>query len=56
MEEVEKIVIQENLVNNNGNKTKTADVLGIGRKTLHRKIEEWESTENANSNDEQNNI
>ena len=45
MEEVEKIVIQENLVNNNGNKSKTADILGIARKTLHRKLEEWESKE-----------
>ena len=43
MEEAEKIIIQENLAANNGNKTKTADILGIGRKTLHRKIEEWES-------------
>ena len=40
MEEAEKIIIQENLAANNGNKSKTADVLGIGRKTLHRKIEE----------------
>ena len=45
MEEVEKIVIQENLVNNNGNKSKTADILGIARKTLHRKLEEWENKE-----------
>lgn len=43
MEEAEKIIIQENLAANNNNKSKTADILGIGRKTLHRKIEEWES-------------
>lgn len=42
MDEAEKIIIQENLAANNGNKSKTADVLGIGRKTLHRKLEEWE--------------
>ena len=42
MEEAEKIIIQENLAANNGNKSKTADVLGIGRKTLHRKLEEWD--------------
>ena len=42
MEEAEKIIIQENLAANNGNKTQTADVLGIGRKTLHRKLAEWE--------------
>ena len=41
MNEVEKIVIQENLAANNGNKSKTADILGIGRKTLHRKLEEY---------------
>lgn len=42
MEEAEMIIIQETLAANNGNKTKTADVLGIGRKTLHRKIGESE--------------
>lgn len=42
MEEAEMIIIQETLVANNGNKTKTADVLGIGRKTLHRKLGEGE--------------
>lgn len=45
MEEAEKIIIQENLAANNNNKTKTADILKIGRKTLHRKIEEWENKE-----------
>lgn len=42
MSEVEKIVIQANLSANNGNKSKTADILGIGRKTLHRKLEEFD--------------
>ncbi len=41
MDEAEKIVIQENLANNCGNKSKTADILGIGRKTLQRKVEEY---------------
>ncbi|MBR1638777.1 MAG: sigma-54-dependent Fis family transcriptional regulator [Treponema sp.] len=45
MDEAEKIIIQENLAANNGNKSKTADVLGIGRKTLHRKLEEYGMTE-----------
>ncbi len=40
MDEAEKIIIQENLAANKGNKSKTADILGIGRKTLHRKLEE----------------
>ena len=39
--EAEKIIIQENLNFNNGNKSKTADILGIGRKTLHRKLQEY---------------
>ncbi|MBQ4378663.1 MAG: sigma-54-dependent Fis family transcriptional regulator [Treponema sp.] len=41
LEEAEKIIIQETLAANKGNKSKTADVLGIGRKTLHRKLDEW---------------
>ena len=42
MAEAEKIIIQQNLASNQGNKSKTADILGIGRKTLHRKLEEYE--------------
>ena len=42
MEEAEKIIIQENQAANNNNKSKTADILRIGRKTLHRKLEEWD--------------
>lgn len=38
MDEAERIIIQENLLNNGGNKSKTAEILGIGRKTLHRKL------------------
>ncbi|WP_147614630.1 sigma-54-dependent transcriptional regulator [Treponema pectinovorum] len=41
LEEAEKIVILENLRSNNGNKTKTAETLKIGRKTLHRKLNEY---------------
>lgn len=40
--EAEKIIIQQNLAANRGNKSKTADVLDIGRKTLHRKLEEYQ--------------
>ena len=40
MEEAEKIIITENLAYFKGNKSKTADVLQIGRKTLHRKLED----------------
>ncbi len=38
LDEAEKIIIEQNLAANKGNKSKTADVLGIGRKTLHRKL------------------
>ena len=41
LDEAEKILIQENLAANKGNKSRTAEVLGIGRKTLHRKLEEY---------------
>ena len=41
LDEAEKIVIQANLAANRNNKTKTADVLAIGRKTLQRKLGEW---------------
>lgn len=37
----EREVIRANLAAQNGNKTRTAEVLGIGRKTLHRKIAEY---------------
>ncbi len=39
--EVEHIVINKTLTLLNGNKSKTAEVLGIGRKTLHRKLYEY---------------
>ena len=39
--EAEKEVIRMTLIHEKGNKTRTAEVLGIGRKTLHRKIQEY---------------
>ena len=42
LDEAELIIIQENLAACNGNKSKCADILGIGRKTLHRKLGEEE--------------
>jgi DNA-binding NtrC family response regulator len=39
--EAEKEVITSTLNLNKGNKSKSAEVLGIGRKTLHRKIQEY---------------
>lgn len=41
MAEAEKEVILQTLSAQNGNKSKTAEVLGIGRKTLHRKLDEY---------------
>lgn len=41
MAEAEKQIILQTLDNENNNKTKTADILGIGRRTLHRKLEEY---------------
>ena len=39
--EAEKEVIRATLAREGGNKSRTADILDIGRKTLHRKIEEY---------------
>ncbi len=39
--DAEKEVILQTLAANNGNKSKTADMLEIGRKTLHRKLNEY---------------
>ena len=41
MDNVERQVIEATLLANKGNKSKTAEILGIGRKTLHRKIQEY---------------
>ena len=39
--EAEREIIRSTLNVNNGNKSKTAEMLGIGRKTLHRKISDY---------------
>lgn len=41
LDEAEKIIIQNSLTMAGGNKTKAAQILGIGRKTLHRKLQEY---------------
>jgi DNA-binding NtrC family response regulator len=41
MEDAEKIIIRDTLSSLKGNKSKAAEVLGIGRKTLHRKLADW---------------
>ena len=41
IDEAEKLIIQATLSKYQNNKSKTSDVLGIGRKTLLRKLEEY---------------
>ncbi len=41
MEEAQKKIIQATLNHLNGNKSRTAEVLDIGRKTLHRKLQDY---------------
>ena len=41
MEESEKIIIRDTLAAHKGNKSKASEVLGLGRKTLHRKLEDY---------------
>ncbi|MFO7850749.1 MAG: sigma-54 dependent transcriptional regulator [Spirochaetia bacterium] len=42
LEDAEKDIIRATLRHEEGNKSRTAEVLGIGRKTLHRKIQEYQ--------------
>lgn len=49
MEEAEKKIIFETIEYCGGNKSKASEVLGIGRKTLHRKLTEYKD---GNSDDE----
>jgi len=46
LEEAEKILILETLRANRFNKSKTAQMLGIGLRTLYRKIEQYDLVEN----------
>jgi DNA-binding NtrC family response regulator len=41
LDEAEKIIIRDTLSFHKGNKSKAAETLAIGRKTLHRKLAEW---------------
>lgn len=51
LDDAEKEIILQTLNHFNGNKTKTADVLKIGRKTLHRKLEEYAIADSTEQND-----
>ncbi|GHV60617.1 acetoacetate metabolism regulatory protein AtoC [Spirochaetia bacterium] len=46
LEESEKIIIRDTLSVLKGNKSRAAETLGIGRKTLHRKLAEWGEGDN----------
>ncbi|MDR2485561.1 MAG: sigma-54 dependent transcriptional regulator [Treponema sp.] len=50
LEDAEKIIIRDTLSFLKGNKSKTAEVLAIGRKTLHRKLADWEEDQIGGSN------
>lgn len=41
MDEIEEAIINRTLLLTNGDKAKAARLLGIGRKTLYRKLEEY---------------
>ena len=53
LQEAEKEIIKHTLIQQKGNKSKTAEVLQMGRKTLHRKIQEYglEEAEELSSNE-----
>jgi DNA-binding NtrC family response regulator len=41
MDEIERLVIQAALRETGGNRRKAADMLGIGERTLYRKLKEY---------------
>jgi two-component system response regulator AtoC len=45
-EENEKSLLRNALLEAHGNRTKAADLLGISRRTLHRKLERWPELDN----------
>jgi DNA-binding NtrC family response regulator len=49
MDQVERTMILETLKLMKGDKTKAARVLGIGRKTLYRKLERYRMDEHASA-------
>jgi DNA-binding NtrC family response regulator len=50
--ESEKIIIMDTLSANKGNKSKTAEILDIGRKTLHRKLAEYNVADSDDDTEE----
>jgi two-component system, NtrC family, response regulator AtoC len=41
VEENEKHLLREALVKARGNRTKAAELMGLSRRTLHRKLAQW---------------
>ena len=54
--EAERLVIRETLSNSKGNKSRTAEVLDIGRKTLHRKLAEYGEVAEGDEEGEEGNV
>jgi two-component system response regulator AtoC len=52
MEEVERIVIEETLAMNDGDRRKTADILGISYKTLYNKTKKYKSAGGEDEDEE----
>ena len=51
LDEAERLIILQNLALNRNNKSKTADILKIGRKTLQRKLQEYNHEDAENGED-----
>ena len=47
LEEAERLIIRDTLLSVKGNKSRAAEVLAIGRKTLHRKLAEYHMEEDG---------
>ena len=47
LEELERIFIQETLRSTGGNREETAKILGLGERTLYRRLKEFAQTDGA---------